>query len=343
VVEDSALGETFRVSNLGTTTLTGRGGVAGTIIFNDGYQMNMSRAGANYFQATTTGGYFFWGVNGGSGPSMTLDAAGNWYVVGASGYTYSIADGHQQNWSRGGANYIKATSAGGYFLWRVNGSGTNVMYLDTAGDLHLLQDNGKLYFGEGDDSQIYFNGTTSWVFNTATGTGHSFQINGSEIFRVGAASAAVNVQLRLDDNALRFQEHAGPSTPASGFGQVFLDNATGNLSILKDTGVTVDLETPGDGGGGGNDLAPTAVKTGAYDAVAWDAVLCDTSGGTFTVTLPAAGAGDQILVKMVGTGVVTLTIDGDGATIDGNATKLLLAQYESLLLLADGSNWHIIG
>jgi hypothetical protein len=97
-------------------------------------------------------------------------------------------------------------------------------------------------------------------------------------------------------------------------------------------------------GGGGNDLAPTAVKTANYTASGWDAVLCDTSAGTFTVTLPASSSGDQVLVKMVGTGTNIVTIDGNGTeTIDGSLTKTLLAQYESLLLLADGSNWHIIG
>jgi hypothetical protein len=180
------------------------------------------------------------------------------------------------------------------------------MYLDTAGDLHLSNDNQHLYTGASDDLDIYFNGTTSSVFNTATGTGLSFQIAGSEKFRIGAADIDCEVQFR-------------------------------------DTGTKVDLEAGG--GGGGNDLAVTAVKTGAYTASTWDFVLCDTSGGAFTVTLPAAsGNGDaQISIKLVTAGN-TLTIDGNASeTIDGATTVTLNAQYEALTMICDGSNWHIVG
>lgn len=53
-------------------------------------------------------------------------------------------------------------------------------------------------------------------------------------------------------------------------------------------------------GGGGSTLAPTAVKTSGYTAVASDLVACDISSGSFTVTLPNAPADKaQVCVEVV--------------------------------------------
>jgi hypothetical protein len=228
-------------------------------------------------------------------------------------------------------------------LWYTNGGGA-ALYLDTSANLHLPVDDAKIFFGAGDDAYIKHNGSNLFI-NNDTGS-ININVGGANVIQVSTGSISLNKATRLDDNDMRFQEKAKTSTPASGFAQLFLDSDTGNLSALKDTGDVVDLETPGEGGGGegGNDLAPTAVKTGTYVPAAWDAVLCDTSGGSFTLNLAASSAGDQILIKMVGTGTNILTINASGAeTIDGELTKTLLAQYESMWLLADGSNWHIIG
>lgn len=71
----------------------------------------------------------------------------------------------------------------------------------------------------------------------------------------------------------------------------------------------------------------------------------DDSPGYITLDLPAAstaGDGWTLLVKKVGsTGNVTL--DANGAdTIDGAGTYDLTTQYESVTIVSDGSNWHII-
>lgn len=73
--------------------------------------------------------------------------------------------------------------------------------------------------------------------------------------------------------------------------------------------------------------------------------LADVSGGDFTITLPAASgnSGKRIGVKLITGTANTLTIDGNGSeTIDGSITQTLDIQYDSLTLLCDGSNWHII-
>lgn len=90
--------------------------------------------------------------------------------------------------------------------------------------------------------------------------------------------------------------------------------------------------------------ANNPVRTAAYTADATDfLVLCNASGGAFTVTLPAAAAaaGRIYTIKKIDSSANAVTVDGAGAeTIDGAATRNLAAQYDALLIQSDGSNWH---
>jgi len=69
-------------------------------------------------------------------------------------------------------------------------------------------------------------------------------------------------------------------------------------------------------------------------------IECD---GTFSVTLPTAGAGRGKSFKIKNTGTGTITIKGSGdETIDGTNTKMIDIQYTSLTLLSNGSNYLIV-
>jgi hypothetical protein len=131
------------------------------------------------------------------------------------------------------------------------------------------------------------------------------------------------------------------------------------LSNLANVAINVALIPDGDGTRDlGSSAAAWAVaylnglvvnivsKTGAYAATASDhVVLCDASGGAFTVTLPAASgvAGIIYHVKKTDSSGSAVTIDGNAAeTIDGDLTIDLTLQYESVMIVCDGSNWHII-
>lgn len=71
-------------------------------------------------------------------------------------------------------------------------------------------------------------------------------------------------------------------------------------------------------------------------------VLADTSSGNITVTLPASPAtGDTYCIKKF-VAANTLTIDGNGNTIDGAATLSLTVRYQSYTLTFTGTEWSIV-
>jgi hypothetical protein len=87
-------------------------------------------------------------------------------------------------------------------------------------------------------------------------------------------------------------------------------------------------------------LTVTTVSTTYTVLTTDDVVLCDTTGGAFTVTLYAATSGGSVSIKNIGASA--LTIDGDGAeTIDGSLTQIL-SLYDAADLVSDGSNWFIV-
>lgn len=84
-------------------------------------------------------------------------------------------------------------------------------------------------------------------------------------------------------------------------------------------------------------------KTGNYTATADDTVvLCDTSGGGFTVTLPASVDSKVYVVKKISTDANTVTVATTGGqNIDGATTAAITAPYASIDLIGTGSAWWI--
>jgi hypothetical protein len=128
-----------------------------------------------------------------------------------------------------------------------------------------------------------------------------------------------------------------------------LANVAINAALIPDGDGTHDLGSSSAAWGTAyvNGFVTSVVsKTGAYTATASDhVILCDASGGAFTITLPAAsGVTGLILhVKKTDSSGSAVTIDGNSAeTIDGDLTIDLSLQYESVTIVCDGSNWHII-
>ncbi len=88
-------------------------------------------------------------------------------------------------------------------------------------------------------------------------------------------------------------------------------------------------------------------KTGNYTAAAGDIVLCDTSLGGFTVTLPASSLSIGLLpitIKKTSTDSNVLSIASTGGdTLDGNASPIsVVTPKESLTFNADGgTDWPV--
>ena len=74
-------------------------------------------------------------------------------------------------------------------------------------------------------------------------------------------------------------------------------------------------------------------------------VLCDASGGAFTVTLPAAAANEtkRYFIKKIDSTSNAVTIDANGSeTIDGQTTQVITIQYNSPQIVSDGAQWWIL-
>ena len=80
----------------------------------------------------------------------------------------------------------------------------------------------------------------------------------------------------------------------------------------------------------------------AFDSTKWH--LIDTSGGTVTLTLPAAAnvSGNTYEITAVDVSDAA-TIDGNGSeTINGSTTYVFSVNYETIIIRSDGSNWIIV-
>lgn len=77
-----------------------------------------------------------------------------------------------------------------------------------------------------------------------------------------------------------------------------------------------------------------------------DVILANSSGGAFTLTLPAAAlySGRVFDFKKTDSSFNAVTIDGNGSeTIGGAVTTTLNTQGEWLRIYSDGTNWQVLG
>ena len=115
-------------------------------------------------------------------------------------------------------------------------------------------------------------------------------------------------------------------------------STTGN--VLTSNGTTWASSAPAAGG-----IVYTTVKTANYTAVANDGVLTNTTGGAFTVNLPATpSTGTQVFVAdSAGTWATNnLTIGRNGSTIEGSGTDLVCdINGVNIQCVYNGTTWDI--
>ena len=86
---------------------------------------------------------------------------------------------------------------------------------------------------------------------------------------------------------------------------------------------------------------PSRTVTATYTILDNDAIVL--GNGTFAVTLPFAkpSTNRSLVIKNIGSGTVTVTAQS-GEFIDGDATYPMAAQYDTVQIISDGTDWHIV-
>jgi hypothetical protein len=215
------------------------------------------------------------------------------------------------------------------------------------------------------------NGSTPFILTRATdfdsaGSGVD-QIDAGDFFLVTAGSTQANTSwvqqtplpITVGTTALTFIQFGAPITYSAGTGLTLAGtvfsltapvavnlggtglSAVGTAgNVLTSDGTVWTSQPPAAGG-----ITYTTVKTSNYTAAANDGVQTDTTGGSFTVTLPATPAvGDQVFVTDNGGTWATnnLTIGRNGSTIEGSATDLICnISSVSVQLVYSGTSWDV--
>ena len=167
--------------------------------------------------------------------------------------------------------------------------------------------------------------------------------NGSGLVTIAgnATSGAGQIQLNCEQNTHGIKIK-GPAHSAAASYTLTLPDGTGSTGqFLKTDGAGVLSWDTAGGGGAGAGFTYSAITADPANAQVGYHYSCT---GTFTITLPAVSgtsAGDEIRVKNMGTG--DITVDGNGAeTVDGVATYVLSIRYESITCISTGSAWEIV-
>lgn len=187
-----------------------------------------------------------------------------------------------------------------------------------------------------------------WVRDGESGTNieNYYGIRIDDITALSDSGVEVGIRLDgADDYALWFNNDSGTANDGITFGAdatVNLYRSAANILKTDDTFITAtDLHSLGGFVGDVETVTGTSATLGADDHIML--IDDDTAGGAVTITLPACAShnGRQYHVKKLGT-TGNVTIDGNASeTIDGGLTAVLTAQYESVGLVCDSSNWSI--
>jgi len=204
----------------------------------------------------------------------------------------------------------------------------------------------------------YNSSTSVWENSTDTvGTGTVTQVNataGTGISVSGSpitTSGTLTITNTAPDQTVSLTGGTGISTSGT-YPNFTITNSSPDqvVSISSGTGISVSGTYPSftitNTGGGGSSAYTVVTKTSLYTETATSGeviILCDTTSGGFTVNLPSAVSNTaKITIKKIA-GSNNLTIDGNGSqTIDGGLTATLVRIYESITLISDNANWHII-
>lgn len=127
-------------------------------------------------------------------------------------------------------------------------------------------------------------------------------------------------QISLQESGNTFDNVIAPSSGTTQDNTATLPNTSGTIVVHNITG--------------------TSVNTNAIDGQ----VILGTGGvGGITIMLPVPISNQRISIKKVDAAVGYVTIDGNGADIEGLGTRDLINQWDYLVLVSDDTRWYIFG
>ena len=180
---------------------------------------------------------------------------------------------------------------------------------------------------------------TQFVNDNASGVGAGWKLN--------FYSTGTLVRKDTFSDTLLTIANANPiiADSAGRFTTIFLKAGDYRVILTDENDVQKWDEDPIEGTVGG--VGAVEAKTASFTVAVGDSTklfAVDATSGAITVTLLAAataGTGFGVTVKKTDSSTNAVTVDGNGAeTIDGDATKILSVQNQSIALRSDGSNWH---
>ena len=230
----------------------------------------------------------------------------------------------------GDSNAIHATVSGEVFTLSGKGVpvGADLLMIEDSADgyskakltftnLWHMEDSVKWYYGTGNDASIVYDGTDLIIKPDEVGTG--------DVVVDGHISLADSDTLKLgtgDDASVTYDGT-----------NVVIDPKVVGTGFVDVTGT---VRTDGRIG----EINSTA-KTGNYTVVATDEnILCDTSGGAFTITLPASPETGRCYTVIHETAGAILTVSGNGNNINGSASITSGVAGNAIQLVYNGTQWN---
>jgi hypothetical protein len=149
---------------------------------------------------------------------------------------------------------------------------------------------------------------------------HTAEINGGEVYSWGIDNSDSD-KFKLSDNA------------TLGTNDVF-EVSSQVLTTTKASFATSGMSNIGD-------ADYTVTDTDGFDVLYTGTTL--TANRTITLPTAADNTGRVLTIKKADTGNFRVIIDGEGSeTIDGDTTKNLNVQYESIKIACDGTGWQVL-
>ena len=117
-------------------------------------------------------------------------------------------------------------------------------------------------------------------------------------------------------------------------GQVLLKNAGNTVASLTSNKLYLDV---------GINYKTIATSI-SYQVLLTDrTIICSNTSAPITITLPSTMTeGDEyVVIDGIGSAATyNITVNGNGATINGSSTYVINANFASITIISDGANWH---